>query len=76
METILAATLSSIGWMLGLAFLGIGIGLGIMGSKAAEAIGRNPETKERRCPGHYDRGSCTDGTDTAFIRFCISAFIL
>lgn len=45
METILAATLSSIGWMLGLAFLGIGIGLGIMGSKAAEAIGRNPETK-------------------------------
>lgn len=45
METILAATLSSIGWMLGLAFLGIGIGLGIMGSKAAETIGRNPETK-------------------------------
>ena len=45
METMLAATLSSIGWMLGLAFLGIGIGLGIMGSKAAEAIGRNPETK-------------------------------
>ena len=45
METILVATLSSIGWMLGLAFLGIGIGLGIMGSKAAEAIGRNPETK-------------------------------
>ena len=45
METILADTLSSIGWMLGLAFLGIGIGLGIMGSKAAEAIGRNPETK-------------------------------
>ena len=45
METILAATLSSIGWMLGLAFLGIGIGLGIMGSKAAEAIGRNPEAK-------------------------------
>lgn len=45
METILAATLSSIGWMLDLAFLGIGIGLGIMGSKAAEAIGRNPETK-------------------------------
>ena len=71
METILAATLSSIGWMLGLAFLGIGIGLGIMGSKAAEAIGRNPETKS-----DVVQGSCTDGTDTAFIRFCISAFIL
>ncbi len=31
--------------MLGLAFLGIGIGLGILGSKVAEAVGRNPETK-------------------------------
>ena len=51
METILAATLSSIGWMLGLAFLGIGIGLGIMGSKAAEAIGRNPETKSNVVQG-------------------------
>ena len=49
METILAATLSSIGWMLGLAFLGIGIGLGIMGSKAAEAIGRNPIPRRPSC---------------------------
>ena len=45
MESILSATISSIGWMLGLALLGIGVGLGIMGSKVAEAIGRNPETK-------------------------------
>lgn len=45
MESILATTISAIGWMLGLAFLGLGIGLGIMGSKTAEAIGRNPETK-------------------------------
>ena len=45
MEAILAATLTSIGTMLGLAFLGIGIGLGILGSKVAEAVGRNPETK-------------------------------
>ncbi len=37
--------MSAIGWMLGLAFLGAGIGMGILGSKAAEAIGRNPETK-------------------------------
>ena len=44
-ETILSTTISAIGWMLGLAFLGAGIGLGILGSKAAEAIGRNPETK-------------------------------
>ena len=45
METILSTTISAIGWMLGLAFLGAGIGLGILGSKAAEATGRNPETK-------------------------------
>ncbi|MFT4145819.1 MAG: F0F1 ATP synthase subunit C [Mobilitalea sp.] len=45
METILSSTISAIGLMLGLAFLGIGIGLGIMGSKVAEAVGRNPETK-------------------------------
>ena len=45
MESILSATMSAIGWMLGLAFLGAGIGMGILGSTAAEAIGRNPETK-------------------------------
>lgn len=45
METILVAVISAIGWMIGLAFLGIGIGLGLMGSKTAEAVGRNPETK-------------------------------
>ena len=45
MESILSATMSAIGWMLGLAFLGAGIGMGILGSKAAEALGRNPETK-------------------------------
>ena len=45
MDTVVAATISAIGLMLGLAFLGIGIGLGIMGSRVAEAVGRNPETK-------------------------------
>lgn len=45
MESILAATIQAIGWILGLAFLGTGIGLGILGAKVAEAIGRNPETK-------------------------------
>jgi F-type H+-transporting ATPase subunit c len=39
------AVFSAIGWIVGLAFLGYGIGLGIMGSKIAEAVGRNPETK-------------------------------
>ncbi len=45
MEAIISATLSSVGSMIGLAFLGLGIGLGIMGAKVAEAVGRNPETK-------------------------------
>lgn len=45
MENVLSTTMSAIGWMIGLAFLGIGIGLGIMGARVAEAVGRNPETK-------------------------------
>ena len=45
MEAKLSSTLEAIGTMLGLCFLGIGIGVGILGSKVAEAIGRNPETK-------------------------------
>ena len=45
MESILSSTIQAIGTMLGLCFLGIGIGVGILGSKVAEAIGRNPETK-------------------------------
>ena len=45
MDSILASTMNAIGWMLGLAFLGLGIGIGIMASKVAEAVGRNPETK-------------------------------
>jgi F-type H+-transporting ATPase subunit c len=45
MDLILSQTVIAIGAMLGLAFLGVGIGLGIAGSKVAEAVGRNPETK-------------------------------
>lgn len=45
MESVLTSTMTAIGWMVGLAFLGLGIGLGIMGAKVAEAVGRNPETK-------------------------------
>ncbi len=45
MENILVATLNAIGVMIGLMFLGLGIGIGILGSKVAEAVGRNPETK-------------------------------
>ena len=38
--SILVASLYCIGMM-----LGMGIGMGILGSKVAEAVGRNPETK-------------------------------
>ena len=36
--------MSAVGWIIGLAFMGAGIGLGTMGAKVAEAVGRNPET--------------------------------
>lgn len=45
MEAISSSVISAVGWMVGLAFLGIGIGFGILGAKIAEAVGRNPETK-------------------------------
>lgn len=45
MEQILVATLWCIGIMLGSTFLGIGIGVGHIGAKVAESVGRNPETK-------------------------------
>lgn len=45
MEQIVSSTISAIGWMVGLAFLGLGLGLGVMGARLAEAVGRNPETK-------------------------------
>ena len=45
MEAVLSATMSAVGWIIGLAFMGAGIGLGTMGSKVAEEVGRNPETK-------------------------------
>lgn len=45
MEIIAQATAIGIGLMVGLAFLGLGIGIGLVGGRVAEAIGRNPETK-------------------------------
>lgn len=45
MESVLFATMIAVGIILGLTFLGLSVGLGILGGKVAEAIGRNPETK-------------------------------
>lgn len=45
MESVLSATMITVGIILGLTFLGLSIGLGVLGGKVAESIGRNPETK-------------------------------
>lgn len=45
MENVLSATMIAIGIILGLTFLGLSVGLGLLGGKIAESIGRNPETK-------------------------------
>lgn len=46
MDNLYGSLLGAIGWMVGLAILGMGIGLGLLGAKIAEAVGRNPETKD------------------------------
>jgi len=45
MENIISSTMTSIGIIMGLSLLGFGIGVGILGSRIAEAVGRNPEVK-------------------------------
>lgn len=45
MESVLSSTMIAVGIILGLTFLGLSIGLGVLGGKIAESIGRNPETK-------------------------------
>ena len=45
MENVLSATMIAVGIILGLTFLGLSVGLGMLGGRIAEAIGRNPETK-------------------------------
>lgn len=45
MENLLVSLFGSVGWIIGLAFLGVGICLGLIGARTAEAVGRNPETK-------------------------------
>ena len=45
LETVEAAVATSIGIMIGLAFIGLGSGVGLLGGRVAEAVGRNPETK-------------------------------
>jgi len=45
MESVVSSVISSVGTILGYSMAGFGIGIGILGSKIAEAVGRNPEVK-------------------------------
>ena len=45
MDSTVASVMSAIGNIMGFSLLGFGIGIGILGSKISEAIGRNPEVK-------------------------------
>ena len=45
MENVVSSTMGAVGVILGYAMAGFGIGIGILGSKIAEAVGRNPEVK-------------------------------
>ncbi len=45
MENIVASLFSTIGTMLGLSVLGIAVGVGLMGAKVAESVGRNPQVR-------------------------------
>lgn len=45
MDSAIAAIMTAVGYIIGFSLLGFGIGIGLIGSKIAEAIGRNPEVK-------------------------------
>lgn len=45
MESTIASIMTSIGYIMGYSLLGFGVGMGLLGSKIAEAVGRNPEVK-------------------------------
>ena len=45
MEEVISSIMNSVGTIMGLSLAGFGIGVGLLGSKIAEAVGRNPEGK-------------------------------
>ena len=46
MDSTIASIMTSIGYIMGYSLLGFGIGMGILCSKIAEAVGRNPEIND------------------------------
>ena len=45
MNDVVSSIMGSVGMIIGYSVGGFGIGIGILGSKIAEAVGRNPEIK-------------------------------
>ena len=45
MIEVIVSIMNSVGMIVGYTLAGFGIGIGILGSKIAEAVGRNPEVK-------------------------------
>ncbi len=45
MENVIVSIMNSVGTIMGYSLAGFGVGIGILGSKIAEAVGRNPEVK-------------------------------
>ena len=45
MDNVVSSIMSSVGVIIGYSVAGFGIGVGILGSKIAEAVGRNPSVK-------------------------------
>ena len=45
MDSTISAVMTAIGYIMGFSLCGFGIGIGLLGSKIAEAVGRNPEVK-------------------------------
>ena len=44
-SSVIVSIMNSVGMIVGYSLAGFGIGIGILGSKIAEAVGRNPEVK-------------------------------
>ena len=45
MNDVVSSIMNAVGMIIGYSVAGFGIGIGILGSKIAEAVGRNPEIK-------------------------------
>ena len=45
MNEVIVSIMNSVGMIVGYTLAGFGIGIGILGSKIAEAVGRNPEVR-------------------------------